>query len=134
MAVQAPTNGLCLRFMHGNKDLFHIFIHAKPLNDAQRQIAGWLCSTTANPELKQAEEALRQAHDHLEQRVQQRTADLAAAYGELRNAIEARKRLEHELLDITERERRRIAVELHDDLGQRLTDIDLMVKSLELNL
>jgi signal transduction histidine kinase len=52
----------------------------------------------------------------------------------LQNAVQARKRLEQELLDITERERRRIGVELHDDLGQQLTGIAFMLKSLELNL
>ena len=134
MAGGAPSAGLELRFRRRNEERFHVLIQVKPLNDAQGSVTDWLWSTTDITELKRAEEALRQAHDQLELRVQQRTADLAAAYGELRKAIDARKRLEHELLDITERERRRIGVELHDDLGQRLTGIAFMLKSLELNL
>jgi len=134
MAGRVPATGLELRFRRRNEERFHVLIQVKPLHDAQGHVAGWLWSTTDITEVKRAEEALRQAHDQLELRVQQRTADLAAAYGELRNAIDARKRLEHELLDITERERRRIGVELHDDLGQRLTGIAFMLKSLELNL
>src|SRR5213079_67847 len=45
-----------------------------------------------------------------------------------------RRRLEHELLEITERERRRIGLDLHDDLGQKLSGVALMIKGLELKL
>src|SRR5262249_41056033 len=81
-----------------------------------------------------AEEALRRAHDELEQRVLERTADLKLAKVKLEAAIAERQRLEHELLDITEKERRRIALDLHDDLGQKLSGIALMTKGLELRL
>jgi signal transduction histidine kinase/FixJ family two-component response regulator len=81
-----------------------------------------------------AEEALRRAHDELEVRVQQRTAELKAANAKLQNSIAERKRLETELLEITEKERRRIALDLHDDLGQKLSGIALMTKGLELKL
>jgi len=81
-----------------------------------------------------AEEALRRAHDELEMRVQRRTADLKSSNAKLEAAIAERKRLEHELLEITEKERRRIALDLHDDLGQKLSGIALMTKGLELKL
>jgi PAS domain S-box-containing protein len=83
---------------------------------------------------RSAEEALRRAHDELEARVQKRTADLKTANAKLETAIAERKRLEHELLEITEKERRRIALDLHDDLGQKLSGIALMTKGLELRL
>lgn len=83
---------------------------------------------------RKAEEALRRAHDDLEVRVQQRTADLKLANSKLHAAIAERKRLEHELLEITERERRRIGLDLHDDLGQKLSGMALMTKGLELRL
>src|SRR4051812_4132665 len=134
MAGRAASTGFELTFRRRNGERFHVLLQGKPLFDARGQVSGWLSSATDITELKRAEDALRQAHDELELRVQERTADLAAAYAQLRNAIQARKRLEHELLDITERERRRIGVELHDDLGQRLTGIAFMLKSLELNL
>jgi signal transduction histidine kinase len=78
-----------------------------------------------------AEEELHRAHDELEIRVQRRTAELKAANAKLQTAIFERKRLENELLEITEKERRRIALDLHDDLGQKLSGIALMTKGLE---
>src|SRR6185369_18061120 len=83
---------------------------------------------------RRAEEDLRRAHDELEMRVQQRTGELKTANVSLRDAIQERKRLEHELLEITEKERRRIGLDLHDDLGQKLSGIALMTKGLELKL
>jgi len=81
-----------------------------------------------------SEEALRRAHEDLELRVEQRTADLKAANLKLENVIEERKRLESELLEIAENERRRIGFDLHDDLGQKLTGMALMMKGLERKL
>lgn len=83
---------------------------------------------------RNAEEGLRRAHDELEVRVQQRTAELKSANAKLQAAMVERKRLENELLEITEKERRRIGLDLHDDLGQKLSGIALMTKGLELKL
>jgi len=81
-----------------------------------------------------AEEALRRAWVELELRVQQRTADLKTANTRLHAAIAERRRLEYELLEITEKERRRIGLDLHDDLGQQLSGLALMTKGLQLKL
>jgi two-component system, NarL family, sensor histidine kinase UhpB len=83
---------------------------------------------------QQAEEALRRAHDELEVRVLQRTAQLKAANSRLEASIAERRRLEHELLELTEKERRRIGLDLHDDLGQKLSGVALMTKGLQLQL
>lgn len=70
-------------------------------------------------ERKLAEDALRQAHDQLESLVEQRTAAL--------------RRLSARLLRVQDDERRRIARELHDSLGQFLTatkiNLDLLAQS-----
>jgi len=81
-----------------------------------------------------SDEELRRAHEELELRVERRTADLKAAKEKLENVIEERKRLENELLEIAENERRRIGFDLHDDLGQKLTGMALMMKGLERRL
>jgi len=81
-----------------------------------------------------AEEALRQVYGELEKRVEERTAELKTANASLHAEIAERRRLEYELLEITEKERRRIGLDLHDDLGQRLSGLALMTKGLELKL
>jgi signal transduction histidine kinase len=77
-----------------------------------------------------SEEALRGAQAELETRVKERTLALQDANARLRQVFEERKKLELELLEIAENERRRIGLDLHDDLGQKLTGICLMVKGL----
>ncbi|SPE61511.1 hypothetical protein SBV1_720004 [Verrucomicrobia bacterium] len=81
-----------------------------------------------------AEAAVRRARDELELRVQQRTADLKTANSKLQTAISERQILERELLELTEKERRRLALDLHDDLGQKLSGLALMTKGLEMRL
>jgi PAS domain S-box-containing protein len=78
---------------------------------------------------------LREAHDRLEGRVAERTAELVAANASLRaeigtrEAAEAdRRELQQRLTTAQEDERRRIARELHDQLGQHLTALGLGLK------
>ncbi|HWF19245.1 MAG TPA: PAS domain S-box protein [Verrucomicrobiae bacterium] len=130
----ASQAGFELCFQHRNGKRFDVMLLIRSLKDAQGKRTGWLASVTDITQRKQAEEALRRAHDELELRVRERTADLEAANVELEKAIQERQRLEHELLDITEKERRRIGLDLHDDLGQKLAGITLMMKGLEVAL
>ncbi len=67
---------------------------------------------------------LRSFHDYLETQVRQRTAAL-------RDEIAERERLERELLEISEREQRRIGQDLHDGLCQHLTGATLAGQVLE---
>jgi len=85
-------------------------------------------------ERKRAEEDLSKYHQHLEELVEVRTAELTEANKQLLQEIEARKHLEKEILNISEREQRRIGQELHDSLGQQLTGIAFMTKVLEQKL
>jgi len=85
-------------------------------------------------ELRCSNEELSRARAELEVRVQQRTAALAEANAELKSQMAERKRLESELLEIAGNERRRIGFDLHDDLGQKLMGISLLLKALETNL
>jgi signal transduction histidine kinase len=97
-------------------------------------VARELREAVVRRERRRAEDDLRRAHDELEMRVQQRTAELKAVNAKLETAIRQRKRLELELLEITERERRRLGLDLHDDLGQKLSGLAMMTKGLERQL
>lgn len=75
---------------------------------------------------KQAEDAITVLNAELEGRVRDRTTELGEANKALENTIYERQRLENEILDISERERRRIGQDLHDDLCQQLAGIALL--------
>lgn len=86
-------------------------------------------------ERKRGEEALRRAHDELEQRVIERTQELSATNAKLTEQIAERRRAEdelrrlsHRLVEVQESERRNIARELHDEIGQLLTGLKLVIE------
>jgi PAS domain S-box-containing protein len=64
---------------------------------------------------RQAEKALRKAHEELEKRVQERTAQLG--------------QLSSKLLNAQEDERKRISRELHDSIGQSLAAVKVVAES-----
>ena len=68
-----------------------------PDMDEQGNVCGWVASLTDITERKQAEEALRRAHDELELRVQERTAALTRANETLLAEIRTRKETERAL-------------------------------------
>jgi len=89
-------------------------------------------------ERKQNEEALRRAHEDLEVRVRERTAELALANASLRAEIAERKSAESARTELLTRlvfaqedERRRIAREMHDHFGEQLTALGLGIRALK---
>jgi PAS domain S-box-containing protein len=93
------------------------------------------CNIRDVTDRKRAEAGLRAAHDQLELRVRERTAELAQANETLRAEIAHREQVEAErrnlqgqLATAQEDERRRIARELHDQMGQHLTALGLGLK------
>ena len=95
-------------------------------------------------ERRQAEEALRKAHDQLEKRVQERTSDLSGAVERLRIENVQRRQLEDTLresdtqvrffasqcLTAQETERKRIAGELHDSIAASLGAMRFRIDSI----
>jgi signal transduction histidine kinase len=71
--------------------------------------------------------ALRRIHDDVEALAKERSAQLVAE-------IEARERLEQELVHISEREQRRVGHDIHDSLCQHLTGTALAGQVLAQNL
>ncbi len=80
-------------------------------------------------EQRQIDDALREARDELEQRVLDRTRDLRATNAELERTMSQRQELEKELLEISEREKRRVGEDLHDMICQELTATAFFLKS-----
>jgi PAS domain S-box-containing protein len=91
------------------------------LRDARGQIEHVIVSGIDITARVEATEALRQARRTLEARVAERTQALAAANDELQVQIAERRRLEHEIIHVSEHEQMRFGQELHDGLGQHLT-------------
>jgi PAS domain S-box-containing protein len=85
-------------------------------------------------ERKQAEENLRNYRQRLEELVHIRTGELTDTNKKLLLEIEGRIRLEKEILNISEREQKRIGQELHDSIGQQFTGIAFLTKVLEQKL
>jgi PAS domain S-box-containing protein len=129
-----PPEGLELRLRRKDGRRFDTLLLVTALKDNFDNIKGWLSSITDITQRKQAEDALRRSHEELERRVLERTADLSAANEQLQASLSERRRLEHELLEITDKERRRIGLDLHDDLGQKLTGVAMMCKGLQMRL
>src|SRR5208283_638517 len=65
--------------------------------------------------------ALRKAHHELERRVEERTAALGKANEELRQ-------IPSKLISVQEEERKRLASELHDSIGQTLAAVKFWVE------
>ena len=109
-------------------------VHSFELQDPKAEIAGMLgfllfsgliialgeANRRSLARSKWTEEQLRKAHDELEQRVQERTADLNMANESLRE-------LSGSLQQIRDEERRQIARDLHDSAGQLLAALSLNI-------
>ena len=71
-----------------------------------------------------SEAQLRELNNELESRVQRRTAELTHTAHRLQS-------LSHQLLTIQENERRRLAQELHDEIGQAMTAVKISLQTLQ---
>lgn len=85
-------------------------------------------------EQRRAQADLKSSHDGLEQRVKERTQDIAAINADLRREMAARRRLETALIRVSEEQQQAIGRELHDGLGQHLTGLALFSATLQQKL
>src|SRR6202030_1214778 len=102
------------------------------LINAQREVV------QRNVRLERAEEALRMAHGELERQVQERTRELENTLSAFREEVRVHQKTEEKLrelslsvLRIQDEERRRVARDLHDTVGQTLTALKITLSTLE---
>ncbi|HEU4686054.1 MAG TPA: ATP-binding protein [Nitrospira sp.] len=89
-------------------------------------IMGWLFWTirTESRRRRQVQQALERSHEELESRVRQRTLELVAANDRLST-------LSRQIIQVQEDERRSLARDLHDEIGQSLTAVKLNLQEIE---
>lgn len=78
-------------------------------------------------ERRESEEALRRFNTQLESLVDERTEVIKMTMRELQREFAERRRLEEEILQIGERAQARIGQDLHDDLGQQLVGMTILM-------
>jgi PAS domain S-box-containing protein len=100
---------------------------AAPIRDVTGKISGVVMvfhdvtkQRQADTDLHLSYQSLSEARDHLDKRVRERTAELATANENLRD-------LSARLLQVQDDERRRLARELHDSVGQLLAAIGMNI-------
>ncbi|PYI92942.1 MAG: histidine kinase [Verrucomicrobia bacterium] len=99
------------------------------LDGANGKLRGFAKVARDATDQRRVEDELAHARDEMEQRVVERTRELLATNNELERTIAQRQQLERELLEISEREKRRIGEDLHDMVCQELTATALFLKS-----
>jgi len=103
----------------------NVIAHPLPLKNEHGEIVAAINCLYDITERKQAEEALRQLNLELESRVEKRTAQLQAANQALDESHKRLQSLSQRLVEVQEEERRAIARELHDRVGQSLAALNL---------
>jgi PAS domain S-box-containing protein len=129
------------RFRRKDGSDLWVISSAAPVRDSEGRLIKTVSMLTDITERKQAEEALRKAHDELERRVRERTSELSGAVEKLRIENIQRKELEgilrekenqvrffaSQCLTAQETERKRVAGELHDSIAASLAAIRLRI-------
>ena len=114
--------------------LRHRLVSAAPVKDVDGNIIGSVSVVKDITERKKVGEALHRLNEELEQRVQERTTDLMKANMLLKKSEEDLRHLASKILTAQEQERKRLAIELHDGLGQSLSALKMYLRTIQRHL
>jgi PAS domain S-box-containing protein len=135
--------GMELEMRQADGNLIWVNLSVKPLRDAFGKIIKGRSMAIDITERKQAEKALKKAHDEMGKRVEERTSELSRANVHLASEIVERKKTEEalkqsgkdlasmssRLLTAHEEESKRIGQELHDGLAQTVMAAKIWVEA-----
>jgi PAS domain S-box-containing protein len=112
--------------LRGADGVFRWFLtRVRPFCDADGKVTRWFGTNTNIDEQRRLLQSLGEARDHLEKRVEERTMELKAANESLRD-------LSASLLKVQDDERRRLARELHDSVGQILAALSMNIGMIQM--
>jgi PAS domain S-box-containing protein len=130
-AGPGPPAELEYRYLHpalGERWMGHV---CRPLFDSRGRFVGRRGTVRDITQRRDAERQVREARAGLEDKVRKRTAELQTANAALQVEIAGRRRLEEEVLRISEWEQERLGHDLHDDLCQQLAGIAYLCESVQ---
>jgi signal transduction histidine kinase len=131
---------MAIQHIGGIKDYFHYLQqHPSEIDVLFKDLTIMLTGFFRDPEARLIEEELKIYRVHLEQLIKNRTTELTRANMRLRQEIKNRQQAEKELREsqkqlrglathlefVREEERSRIALDIHDELGQSLTALKM---------
>ena len=130
------------------REPLEMLLNAGPLLGHQGEVMGAVVTLTDITKRRRAQEALKAAYDEQEQKVEDRTVELRLLVAQLQEEVEDRlqaeaslkesearlRYLSSQLLTAHESERKRLATELHDEVGHALLTIKLHLRALERDL
>jgi PAS domain S-box-containing protein len=105
----------------------YVSLTISPVRDDSGKVIGASKIARDITDRKRLEEQLREAYAEIETRVSERTLELVRKNEELTIQSEVVRELSGRLLRMQDEERRRIARELHDSVGQLLTAINMNI-------
>jgi signal transduction histidine kinase/DNA-binding LacI/PurR family transcriptional regulator len=119
----------CVYYLRSGREYLGLIVYEAPdrVHPQMCSAAIFLANTVKRLQIygDEKEQSLR-----LEQEVALRTKDLTKTYQKLQDEVARRTAVEAEVLRISEMERLRFSMDLHDDICQRLAGISMFCKSL----
>lgn len=106
------------RFIRKDRHLVHAVLSCRMIYKDDGTLDYFVVLVHDITEQKRTEGLLRQAHESLERRVEERTSELV-------HATQRARVLAQRVYEVQEAERRRLAQDLHDEIGQALTLLKL---------